>query len=222
MNNYYIYVPSVLVLIQIIYIIIKTIINYKNMISSIYHINAKSLEQKMDLVDTTLDVYEQSSVINVKKLLKKNIKKEEVSFIDMSELLDMYCALQKEHQELHYRFAWVDNKHELKTMLKKMIKRNGFHKKTGDDLGRYIDTAFKSLLTESKNNVNSHMDSYPALSETTPEQRFNVDDGKIMFREMIFGCIEIERNNLKDIKIAESNINALPKILSLIGKLFKK
>lgn len=195
------------------------------MINCINSINEKSLEQKMDLTDTTFDIFEQNSVINVKHIL--DIKCEgyharENQSLDADALLQKYNDLMKEHQLLHYRFVWVGNKVDLKARFKKMIKRNGFHEKEGEDLERYINNAFETLFTDSKNTINNHMDSYACLEDTTADDRFNTSEAKLLFRGLIMSCIEIEKTNITEINNLQRSRKLGRKILGIITKFLRR
>ena len=222
MEYLHIYIPLLLVLINSLYVIIKTMLTYKTMINSINYINNKSLEQKMDMTDTTFDIFEQNSVINVKHILDQKCVKDDIQYLDSFELLEKYNQLKKDLQLLHYRFVWVENKQELKTRFRKMIKRNGFHEKEGDVLDRYIELAFETLFTESKNNINNHMDSYNCLEDTTADDRFNISEAKILFRGLVLSCIEIEKNCIKEINELQKKRKLGRKIIAIIGKFLRK
>ena len=222
MDDIYIYISSGVLIFNMLYLIIKTIITYKSKITQINEINGKSLEQKMDLTDTMFDIFEQTSVDKVRTILDRNCSVDDISYVDSFELLSKYNELNKRHQLLQYKYVWVDNKSELKDLFKKMIKRNGFHKKIGEDLDHYIDTAFNTLFTESKNNINNHMDSYINLMDTTAGERFNVSDAKLLFRELIVNCIAIEKLNIDEIKRIEKSFNITSKLLEMVRKLLTR
>jgi len=222
MAEIYIYVSAGILIVNIIYLIIRTILTYKSKITQVFLVNNKSLEQKMDLTDTMFDIFEQNSVDKVRVLLDEKCLEKNVSYVDSFELLTKYNELDKKLQLVQYQYVWVENKQELKTLCRKMIKRNGFHLKTGADLEHYMYSAFNTIFTESKNNINHHMDSFDGLKDTTAEQRFNVSEAKLLFRELIFNCIDIEKNNIKEIKRINKSFNVTTKIVGLIAKIFTR
>lgn len=211
-----------IVLINIIVLVVKSVLTYKSKLQQIYEIKEKSFEQQMDLADSTFDYLEELAVDRVGDMLNELIHEEDIHFSNQKELLEMYISLQREHQLLSYKYAWVENKRDLKALYRKMIKRNGFHDKTGDALEKYIKQSFNTLFTESRNNIYDHMDSYPALKTTKATDRLPEAENKDIFRRLITGCIDMELENDKEIKKIEKSINFLPKLIGLIRKLFIK
>lgn len=169
---------------------------------AIQAIKHNHFEDSMNYIEGVLDSMELDIIERAEKFLSDTISVGEPCVTNGSCLVD---KLKADIQLFHFRAMLQDTKGAIKHKLKGIIRRNGFHKKTGEALNEYIVGTTNAILVIIRKKDDSYASGYPTLG------KFEVISNANLF-DYIASIIK------KDCEIIAQQTQAIKEVRSIIKK----